>query len=302
MKGRKFCVVLGKFLCRLPPFPIRSIIRGNLDTYNYLKVLLLNARTFRFRVKYLKGTYLWLTDDWSYNYYHWTFDILIKIRNVDADPEIPVLVPASFSRNNRFVIQSLESMGFRVMETEEHIAYIVGKTLTGSMPSYFDSRALRELRDRSLQSCISVQKNDIPVRLFISRKHAPRRGLLNEFEVASLLKRYGFVVCTPESMTWQEQVELFRNAEVIVGMHGAGLSNMIYAASAQLVIEFRAKAHENNLFMNLSKELQIPYELLRLESEITDFHGPSFLVDRSTLADLESRLQLFLKHTSENRT
>ena len=65
------------------------------------------------------------------------------------------------------------------------------------------------------------QLDEKPVRVYISRTLPFARVLANEEEILPGLIEMGFQVCRLENMTFEEQVRLFRNAEVVVGPHGA---------------------------------------------------------------------------------
>ncbi|MGE5094283.1 MAG: glycosyltransferase family 61 protein [Betaproteobacteria bacterium] len=76
-------------------------------------------------------------------------------------------------------------------------------------------------------------------RLFVLRNGAATRRLLNQEAVAAMLaSRFGFETVDPAAMTLDEQVRAFRDAEAIVGPHGAGLTNMIFAARPAVLVEF----------------------------------------------------------------
>ena len=295
MKKRKWVFVVGSFLCRLPPWPTRSIIRVNLDWLNYLKVSILNLRFLSFRVTLLRGTFYWLTDDWSNNYFHWTFDVLTKISQADPAQGVSVIVPESLASKYAFVNESLLSLGFQVIPLKRGRIYLVEEAFTSPMQRYFSKEGLTRLKNRVFHSAEVVKRSDPSrKRIFISRKLAARRKLVNEYELLDVLKPYGFVSYDLERLSWPEQVALFRNAEAIVGMHGAGLTNMIYAQSACLVVELRPEGLKNNLFRLLAQNMGIHYRQVSLQSENTDFHGPSFFVDTDRLTAIENFLPQYL--------
>ncbi|TAL01267.1 MAG: glycosyltransferase family 61 protein [Rhodospirillaceae bacterium] len=74
-------------------------------------------------------------------------------------------------------------------------------------------------------------------RLFITRADAVRRKLTNEAAVVALLNSHGFRSVDPGALTFREQVDLFAGAEIVVGPHGAGLTNAAFMAPGGAVVE-----------------------------------------------------------------
>ncbi len=74
-------------------------------------------------------------------------------------------------------------------------------------------------------------------RIYVARGAAPRRRVTNEFEVEKLLAKHGFQSVNPGVLSVDEQVELFAGASIVVGPHGAGLTNAIFMAPGGAVVE-----------------------------------------------------------------
>lgn len=70
------------------------------------------------------------------------------------------------------------------------------------------------------------------LRLYVARSV---RGLINDAELWGGLQTRGFVRLEPT--TWDDNVRTFAAADLIVGPHGAGLSNVIFAPSGGQLIE-----------------------------------------------------------------
>lgn len=76
---------------------------------------------------------------------------------------------------------------------------------------------------------------DTPKRVFIARKH--RRKLTNEAEVEHCLQAYGFIKLYYEDIPIQQQWSIARNAEVVVGVHGAALSSLVFNVDQVKLLE-----------------------------------------------------------------
>lgn len=74
-------------------------------------------------------------------------------------------------------------------------------------------------------------------RLYVARGAARRRRVTNEFEVEKLLASHGFESVNPGVLSLEEQIELFAGASIVVGPHGAGLTNAIFMAPGGALVE-----------------------------------------------------------------
>ena len=75
-----------------------------------------------------------------------------------------------------------------------------------------------------------------PEKIFIRRNSGVRK-VINRREIEKRLVAEGYVIIEPEKLTFSMQVELFRNAKMVVGSSGAALANMIFLPSdAQIFI------------------------------------------------------------------
>lgn len=74
-------------------------------------------------------------------------------------------------------------------------------------------------------------------RVFVSRRDASMRQLLNEDEVAALLARHGFETVAAARLGFGAQARLFGEAEWVVGGTGSGLSNVVFAPPGTTVVE-----------------------------------------------------------------
>ncbi|MBD2550356.1 glycosyltransferase family 61 protein [Microcystis elabens FACHB-917] len=74
-------------------------------------------------------------------------------------------------------------------------------------------------------------------RLFISRQGARTRCCLNESALIARLAPLGFERLSLENLPVKEQLEAFAAAAVVVGVHGAGLTNLVVCRAGTTVLE-----------------------------------------------------------------
>jgi len=93
----------------------------------------------------------------------------------------------------------------------------------------------RTLREQQL-----ARKKSAPVsfeKIYVTRRGNPKRVFLSEEKVEGRLRDRGFAIVAPERHTVDEQIEIFRNARVIVGCAGAAFANLLYCRKGATVVE-----------------------------------------------------------------
>jgi capsular polysaccharide biosynthesis protein len=158
-----------------------------------------------------------------------------------------------------------------------------------------DGYLLRRIRYRILERLAkpSGENANASRRLYISRAKALRRKLTiqNEADVRSILESRGFRTVFLEELPWAEQVMLVSGAEFIVGLHGAGLANILFAKAASLV-EFQNPLEARAHFAVMARELNIRYAYIvgKLDGRSNSFDNIS--IDLEVLKDMLRRLNL----------
>jgi capsular polysaccharide biosynthesis protein len=132
-------------------------------------------------------------------------------------------------------------------------------------------------------------------RLYISRNKAPMRRIVNEEEVFKLLESYNFERVYCEDLSFEEQIELFGEAEVILSPHGADLTNMVFAPPGTQVIELFSPRSTCICYWSLANTLGFPYSYLRTIDDPSTYYGAEaahdhLLVDLKTLESYISKI------------
>lgn len=99
-------------------------------------------------------------------------------------------------------------------------------------------------------------------RLYISRRF-DFRSLNSEDRVEDLFKEFGFEILNLQDMDWKLVMEKFMSATMVVGPHGAGLSNIIFAPRQTVLIEiYDARLKYNPFMVNLAEITGRPFQRL----------------------------------------
>jgi hypothetical protein len=132
-------------------------------------------------------------------------------------------------------------------------------------------------------------------RLFFSRGTSRKRRLLNEPELEAIATGLGFQRFEARSENHAEQVARFANADVIVAVHGAGLTNLLFARPGASVIELFPENCVKSTYLWLSNRLNLShYPLL---GSVGDYHQ-GFHIDPQHFA---SKLEAVLARASRGR-
>ena len=82
---------------------------------------------------------------------------------------------------------------------------------------------------------LSEARQQAGFRIFLGRKEGSARSY-NQAELIEVSSRYGFDVVYLEDLSFRESVRLFTQAETIIGPHGAGFANSVFAGTGARVL------------------------------------------------------------------
>jgi capsular polysaccharide biosynthesis protein len=100
-------------------------------------------------------------------------------------------------------------------------------------------------RSEFLRSAFAGLDGASPVsskRIFISRKGARMRRIVNEGDLAPILAREGFVMLEIEKFSFAEQIAIFRQAEIVAGPAGAAFTLLSFCKPGTKVLSMMSDA------------------------------------------------------------
>ncbi len=231
------------------------------------------------------------------NYFHWMIESCGQLQGLDAYSAATGTRPRILIRagGNRYIRQSLELLGYgsQIIEWPQDgsPAFVQGVVLA-SLPGNrvaCSPESLRWLRQKFL-TAVGVDTAAIaPTRkIYIRRRPGGWRAVANDDEVANRLEADGFETTRPEGLALAEQTRLFAQARIIVGMHGAGLANLLFAPHAA-ILELTGD-YGGGEYLSMASGLNNRYASLRCPTK-----GDDIVVDCDKLLHLINRLSLDAK-------
>jgi tetratricopeptide (TPR) repeat protein len=173
-------------------------------------------------------------------YFHWMFDVLPRIDLLRrAGVSLDAIDGFLVSDRLPFQQETLSALGIpktKVLSADRHLHIQASQLIVPSFPgcpAWMPQWACKFLRQVFLNQRAGSKRQ----RLYISRSQASSRKLVNEDDVINLLQQFGFISVILESLSVNEQAELFASADVVISPHGGGLTNLVFCNSGTTVIE-----------------------------------------------------------------
>ena len=188
-------------------------------------------------------------------YFHWITDVLPRLglaRRGGYDPASFdwVLVNGlthPFQKETLKHLGILENCCLSFHKTE--LAYEMEEALLPSLPGV-PGVVPPETVD-FLRNAFPTEKNSRSRKIFIGRSAAKHRVLIHENEIWPQLQKRGYESVDCGKMSVQKQAEVFGSAEVVVGAHGAALTNLVFCRPGTLVVELFSPAYVNPCYRDL---------------------------------------------------
>lgn len=208
------------------------------------------------RRKLEKG--VWITQNWTWMYFHWLTDALTRLIACDQFIDDHMVVLPQSYKKYPFIRESLEYLGYKIhwvlLNECLRINELILPSHTAS-PGNFNDIILKKLRSKFCLSVTPPSKN-----IYISRAKASQRFIDNEQELINLLLDYNFEIHVFEEYSFLKQVELMNQTTLLIGLHGAGLANMLFMQNKAKVIEIRNQNDsKNNCYFSMASALELSY-------------------------------------------
>lgn len=236
---------------------LRGYFASSLKTYS---TLLKSKRKEKFK------NAVWVTNSNSVNFFHWFFDVLQKIEYLSKLPlldgkhkEIIFIVPSNHDKS--FIRETLKAFELNVyFQKKNEILFVESLCLIPNLSptGNYRKEVIQKLRV-NLKNHFRFTNTGFE-KVYITRKNASKRKIINEDQLIPILKKHGFHIADMDTLCFEKQIETVMNAKVLASLHGAGLSHMIWMTDHADVLEIRAKNDShNNCYYSLASDLDYRY-------------------------------------------
>lgn len=234
---------------------------------------------------------IWITDEISAEYFHWFTDALSRLKAIESTyddvnvlkTEFPVLLP-EFYREKEYISYTLKKMGYVPFFYNPKKRLLVKRLLSCSHVAptgNYNSAILN-----GIHKSLLLKETEIPVRkIYISRAKANKRKVLNEEQVVEVLREYGYEIHSFEDYTFEEQLTIMSEAKTLIGIHGAGLTNMMFMNKGGRVLELRNEGDShNNCYFAMASSLSHDYYYMTNKGDREDTNSVNISVDIEQLS------------------
>lgn len=200
----------------------------------------------------------------SENYFDWLFNIITKLDTLKSSQlhyDLIYLPQLRF----KFQKETLDFFGIereKIIEGKPNSHLRVKKALVPKLPTsslQISRRSIEFIRQHFTPKALDTPA---PKKILISSRYCPEAKLINETELIQSLMHLGFVRVYMEDFSIQEQAWLYSQAQEIISVQHAGLSNLVFCQDDTQVMELRGPGQQNHTYAQIAAMLKLNYQTI----------------------------------------
>lgn len=203
-------------------------------------------------VEHVQGTLAVLATRWGgSSYYHFLLDVLPRLevlrRVLPGEQPDHWYLPRP-TRYHREILDLAGLAGLPVVDSVPDRAVRADRLLVPGLPNH--DELTPPWITHWLRGLLPAQHDsERPRWLYVTRGVVPNtRRLVQEPAVWPELERRGFVRVDPGELSVREQIDTFAAADVVVGVHGAALTNLLFCRPGVRVLHLMAPTYVKHCF------------------------------------------------------
>ena len=225
-----------------------------------------------------------------HNYYHWLVQSLpaidLSLRHSNPRRVMLIVSPLQPWQNETLRLlgyQEVPRLTLRVSDTLLLPSAEFSDLLGEQMPHTVPRAAMTTFRRMSHPV---PWTGGMAEEIYVARTDASNRAMENEAELIAMLQRRGVRIIVPGALTVAEQIAAFRSARLVIGPHGAGMSNIVFCQSGSFVYEMLPRHFANAAYNRLAQAAGLSYwaDLFEGGADDRPAHERTWRVDLKTVA------------------
>ena len=217
------------------------------------------------------------------NYWHWLYDVLPRLKLCEEVKKLEqidyFLLPSLEKKFQNETLKELNISKKKMLSSEKFRHIKATELIVTDHPVVVTGDDTRDMQNMPNWIMLWLKNNFISnnilsnrkkkKKIYINRKdtkHSGERLISNESEIEKYLLEKNFISVSLGEIKFIDQVDLFSNAECIVGLHGAGFANIVFCEPKTKVIELRS-LDAGPVIENLAKVNNLNYHPLIRESK-----------------------------------
>ena len=218
-------------------------------------------------IKHLTGRFIPMP---SSPYYHWLIEDLpaVLAAKIKAPDAFLIVSP----KRPRYVSDFLEASDVDFLE--------IGEVISGDEFVFTNKQSIIGTPQRSdikllegLHKALQGQTEFLSRKIYISRGSATRSPSW-ESKLENVLESQGFEILRLEKINWTDQLAIFSHADVIVGIHGAGIANCVFSKPGARLIELMDSLYPNVCFEILANQKSLDYSRIIFNGHEANLRDP----------------------------
>ena len=198
------------------------------------------------------------------NYGHWLYDVLPRLHVLRLAEVIPpnahYLVPPI---DVEFKHTSLERLG---ISSERCIGVgrptaVAADTIAASS-GHRSSGRVEPWIPEFLRDAFLPESPQSGLRLYVNRRDTKIRRVLNEEALETVLAQRGFRSISASDFDFQDKLDLYSSAEIIVAPYGAGLANIAFCSPGTHVVQIHGEDWADPFFGDVARATNLRFTSL----------------------------------------
>ncbi len=220
--------------------------------------------TARFRLpepEHVPGRVVVLNNWQAHNFYHWLVEIAPRIAAVNlASLEVSGYLVDHQCGYQRRVLEMLGIPASQWIQPHVRLHLTADHLLWVSQPGETLLRHFVRMLEPGIQATGAPTQQRL---LYISRRKAAHRRLVNECALEHELEALGFEAHCFEDIPFERQAALMREASLVVTVHGAALANAMFARPGTRIVEIYPQGRSNiDLFPHWSRLYDLDHQVV----------------------------------------